>query len=71
MNTVANFKNNQTSKAIADFYQFLQKVDAITRNCVNSFTKAKSPGLFKVDDVTGNEYYGEGLVLNILYTMGY
>jgi hypothetical protein len=47
---------------MADIYQFLQKVDAITRNCVNSFTKANSADLFKVDGDTGNEYVGEGLV---------
>ena len=57
-----NFKDSETSKAMADIYQFLQKVDAITRNCVNSFTKANSADLFKVGGDTGNEWVGEGLV---------
>jgi len=65
-------KAKKTNSAVAQFYQFLQKVDPITRNCVTSITSAQSPGLFAVGKGTPpNDYYGEGLVQNILYNIGY
>ena len=59
---VAYLKKKQGNNAVAQFYQFLKKVDPITRNCVTSFTSAKSPDLFKVDPTIGLNYKGEGLV---------
>jgi len=70
---MGNFiKTKKTNNAVAEFYQFLQKVDPITRNCLTSITSTEPPHLFEVGaGDPPNDFYGEGLLQNILYNIGY
>jgi len=59
---------------MAQFYQFLQKIDNLVINCGDAVFNADFPILFATKDdnpASTNEYFGETFLQNILYNMGY
>jgi hypothetical protein len=59
---------NDINNAVNQLYLGLQKVDNIVINCGNSIINATIPNLFVG---TGNTYFGQQFVMNILYNVGF
>lgn len=59
----------QTKDAVTEFYRALQKTDDIIINCGNAiFTNSDALNVFTG---AGDSYFGETLVTNILYNIGF
>ena len=56
---------NDINDAVTQFYQFMQRSSSIVINCGNSVLNAAVPNLL------GGTYFGENLVQNLLYNLGF
>ncbi|TNV78872.1 hypothetical protein FGO68_gene1319 [Halteria grandinella] len=61
-------KNGNITDSVSQMYQFLQIFDDILISCSESIINASIPNLFTE---SGNNFFGEQLIQNILYNIGF
>lgn len=67
---VGKLDTDQTNDAVVEFYRAIQKTDDIVINCNEAiFSNMDALDVFKTNN--GDSYFGETLVTNILYNLGF